>query len=140
LVALFGLCNLVAAFVVGVVGREHYIWAPVCAGFFLVAAVCMTHTVARATKTLRIDVSGPGQLRLTVQQDLRTSEAEDGPAATRVALLPGSTVWPQLMLLLLRSEDGVLTVLPVLRDSVAPQQFRALSVAVRAAGHDTGAP
>jgi toxin CptA len=91
------------------------------------------HTAARRIKTRRIDVSGLGQVRLTVQQELRTKDAAD-ELAMPVALLAGSTVWPQLVLLLLRSESGAPIVLPVLRDSVTPQQFRALSVAVRAAG------
>jgi toxin CptA len=141
LVALFGLSNLVAALVVGVALADHYTLAPLCTGFFLVAAVCMMHSVARAAKTLRIDVSGPGQLRLTVQQELRSNAAGEAPAAIPVSLLAGSTVWPQLMVLLLRSEQGALTVLPILRDSLAPQQFRALAVAVRAGrGRDTGLP
>lgn len=134
----FALANLAAAILAACVLRDRLHAAPLSAIFFLVAAVCLSHAALRKTKTLRIDVSGLGQVRLTVQQDLRTSDAGDGPvagpAATTVAILPGSTVWPHLMLLLLRAERGALTVLPVLRDSLTPQQFRALSVAVRAAG------
>jgi toxin CptA len=130
----FALANLAAAALVGLVLRERYQAAPVSAIFFLVAALCLLHTGARRIKTLRIDVSGLGQVRLTVQQELRTKDASGEPAAMPVALLAGSTVWPHLMLLLLRSGSGALTVLPVLRDSVTPQQFRALSVALRAAG------
>jgi toxin CptA len=134
LVAGFAFANLAAAALVGLVWRERYQGASLSAIFFLVAGLCLLHTAARRIKTRRIDVSGLGQVRLTVQQELRTKDAADEPAAMPVALLAGSTVWPQLMLLLLRSESGAPTVLPVLRDSVPPQQFRALSVAVRAAG------
>lgn len=51
-----------------------------------------------------------------------------------VTLLEGSTVWPQLLLLRLRDDDGVLWRLPVLRDSLPPEQFRALAVALAAIG------
>jgi toxin CptA len=137
----FALANMAAAALVGTVLRERYLGAQLLAIFFLVAALCLSHAAARKIKTLRIDVSGLGQVRLTVQQDLGTNEAGDETTATQVALLAGSTIWPQLMLLLLRSERGALTVLPILRDSLAPQQFRALSVALRAAGgRNTRAP
>ncbi len=63
-----------------------------------------------------------------------------GDAASRqlVLLLPGSTVWPNLLLLLLRdAENAAVTVLPILPDSVAPEQFRKIAVAIRAiAGRD----
>jgi toxin CptA len=134
LVAAFGLCNLGAAFALAVALSERFLLAPFSAAFFLAAAAALLHAAARKRKTLRIDVSGLGDLRLTVQQDLRTNDAECDPATGPVFLSPGSTVWPHLMVLLLRSEGGALTVLPVLRDSVTAQQFRALSVAVRAAG------
>ncbi|HZV64725.1 MAG TPA: protein YgfX [Telluria sp.] len=83
--------------------------------------------------TRRIDISGVGELRLTVQLDLCAAPARGVP----VRLAPGSTLWPQLLLLRLRAEDGALTVLAVLPDSVGPGQFRALAVALRAiAGRD----
>jgi toxin CptA len=133
LTAGFALANLGAAAALAGPLRERFMLAPLCAAFFLVAGLCLLLTALHKIKTRQIDISGLGQLRLTVQQELRTNEA-GGEAATPVTLLAGSTVWPQLMLLLLRSDAGALTVLQVLRDSVAPQQFRALIVAVRAAG------
>jgi toxin CptA len=45
--------------------------------------------------------------------------------------MPGSTLWPGLLLLHLRAEDGVMVVLPVLPDSVSAGLFRPLSVACR---------
>ena len=130
LLVLFGVAQLGAAGMVGVVLRDSFSLALLAALLFLVAAVCLLHSCKIATKTRRIDISGLGQVRLTVQQGKRTSDA----ASVRVSLVPGSTVWPQLMLLLLRTDSGALTVLPVLRDSVTPDQFRALAVAIRAAG------
>jgi toxin CptA len=142
LAAGFALANLGAALGVAGPWRERFLLAPLCVAFFLVAGLCVLHTAVHKVKTRRIDISGLGQLRLTVQQELRTNDAGGEPAAMPVTVLAGSTVWPQLMLLLLRSDAGALMVLPVLRDSLAPQQFRALAVAIRTAGgrDDAGLP
>jgi toxin CptA len=86
----------------------------------------------------RLDISGLGQLRLTVQQEMRAAGAlhvagSSGPTSEGVAvtLLPGATVWPGCILLLLRTAAGKTVALVVLRDSLSPGDFRALSVAVR---------
>lgn len=130
LVACFGACNAAAGIALLFSAGQRFPPAALCSAFFLVAAAFLLYTAARHTKTRRIDISGLGQLRLAVQQGVAPEGAQ---AAVSVSVAPGSTVWPHLLLLLLRTPDGALTVLPVLRDSVTPQQFRALSVAVRAA-------
>lgn len=90
----------------------------------------------------RLDISGLGQLRLTVQQEMRAAGAtgaphvagSSGPTSDGVAvtLLPGATVWPNCILLGLRTAAGKTVALVILPDSVSPGDFRALSVAVRA--------
>jgi toxin CptA len=134
--ALFGACNVAAAFAV-LFPVDRFRLAPLCAAFFLLAAGFLLHSAARPNNTLRIDISGLGQLRLTVQQDLRGRGAH-GQNGVPVMLLSGSTLWPQLLLLRLQTADGAVVVLPVLRDSVTPQQFRALAVALRATAGATG--
>jgi hypothetical protein len=94
----------------------------------------------------RLDISGLGQLRLTVQQEMRPAgaagaphvAASSGPTSEGVAvtLLPGATVWPGCILLRLRTAAGKTVVLVVLRDSMSPGDFRALSVAVRSLAQD----
>ena len=89
----------------------------------------------------RLDISGLGQLRLTVQQEMRPAGAagalhvagSSGPTSEGVAvtLLPGATVWPGCILLRLRTAAGKTVTLVVLPDSMSPGDFRALSVAVR---------
>lgn len=97
------------------------------------AGLALLRTLPGVKTTRRIDISGPGQIRLTVQQDVSGNNESGVP----VSLMPGSTVWPAAMLLLLRDESGRVTVLMVLPDSVAQGGFRALAVAIRAiAGHD----
>ncbi|MDC8758444.1 flagellar hook-length control protein [Janthinobacterium fluminis] len=76
---------------------------------------------ARATKPQRLDISGVGQIRLTVYQG-RTGAA---------TLLPGSTLWPGLLLLRLRCEDGATRSLPLWPGTVGGAAFRPLAVACR---------
>ena len=55
-------------------------------------------------------------------------------------LLAGSTVWPNLLLLRLRLENGRVRTIPVLPDSVSRETFRALQVACRwVASHNNDA-
>jgi hypothetical protein len=70
----------------------------------------------------RLDISGVGQLRLTVYQ-------ENGAP---LRLLEGSTLWPGLLLLRLGGDDGDVRLLLVLPDSVTRADWRVLSLACRA--------
>jgi toxin CptA len=136
LVAAYGLTNVAAAVAAGLLVPDRLAYAPLSTAFFLCAGGFLLHGCTTLTKTRRIDISGVGQLRLTVQQDMRTRTADNdaGVAGVPVVLLPGTTIWPVVMLLRLQSEQGAVTLLAVLRDSVAPGEFRALAVAVAAIG------
>jgi toxin CptA len=100
------------------------------AGCCLLAAAGALCSRAGAGNTRRVDISGLLEIRVTVQQnvEMRTNSAH----GALMHLMQGSTVWPSVMLLLLRADDGSVTVLTVMPDSVAPDQFRALAVAIRA--------
>ena len=93
----------------------------------LLAGVVLAASLARGRKVRRIDISGLGQLRVTVQQRVGSNQTRTDLAE----LLSGSTVWPGLMVLRLRRADGVVGALTLLPDSVEPGQFRRLSVAIR---------
>ncbi|MFS2003447.1 hypothetical protein ACEN9F_07425 [Duganella sp. CT11-25] len=71
----------------------------------------------------RLDISGVGQVRLTVYQQ----------TGAPLRLLDGTTLWPGLLLLRLGGADGGGHVLVVLPDSVARPERRALALACRAA-------
>ena len=71
----------------------------------------------------RLDISGVGQVRLTVYQQ----------AGAVLRLLDGTTLWPGLLVLRLGGDDGRARALVVLPDSVAPPDRRALALACRAA-------
>ena len=95
-------------------------------------------------KPVRIDISGGGGIRLTVYQQLEVARhaAPAGPAGDAghaARLLPGSTLWPWLLILRLRCQDGEGQQAPgrvhwlvVLPDSAAADVRRRLALAVRA--------
>ena len=123
----FGAVNLGAALALGfgLAGPFRLPMVGACA--CLLAGAALAAVLARSRTVRRIDISGLGQLHVTVQQgtgshQIRTDLTE---------LLSGSTVWPGLMVLRLRRADGVVGALTLLPDSVEPGQFRRLSVAIR---------
>ncbi len=79
----------------------------------------------RKQKMVRLDISDSGKiiLRVPVFNSLNFE-------SLNVKLLGRSTLWPQLMLLSLRSDDGQIWVLPILRDGVDVDTFRKLSIAL----------
>ena len=114
---------------------ERFAWDGASACAPLLAAVGVARAArafAAAATARRIDISGVGQLRLTVQQGMEG-------AATTLTLLPGATVWPGCMLLRLRGEDGLVRPLLLMPDSVSAGEYRALAVAVRTLASGAGA-
>lgn len=101
----------------------------------LVSAIFGIVGLLRIAKARQIDISGLGQIRVTVYRtggsECRDNGSETAARRDRFALMPGSTLWPRLLVLLLRGAEGRVLVLPVLPDSVAPEVFRALSLACR---------
>jgi len=91
-----------------------------CYGLALPALVLLA-AVRREANCTALDISGVGEIRLTVYQQ-----------QCRVRLAPGCTAWPGLLVLHLAQEDGRRHCLPLLRDSVAPGDWRRLQVAIRA--------
>lgn len=101
----------------------------------LIDSTAILHAIATVR---RIDISGVGQIRLTVQQELGKGVPAAGNAepGSPMTLLPGATVWPCCILLRLRAADGVTWPLVLLPDAVGAGQYRALAVAVRALAND----
>jgi hypothetical protein len=126
----FGASLLLAALAVALEGPLRFTAGPAVPGALLFAGLCVLHAAALPATVHRIDISGPGQIRLTVQQDVGTQARGGVP----VALLPGSTLSPRLLLLRLgEAGGGPCRHLAVLPDSVAPEAFRGLVVAFGAA-------
>jgi hypothetical protein len=135
----FGASLLAAACAAGCFAPVQFTAGPAVALALLFAGVCVTHAALGPAMVHRIDISGPGQLRLTVQQGVRP----DKSAALPARLLPGSTLWPRLLLLRLETVDEGrrrrVCRVAVLPDSVSPEAFRALAVAFGAGGGATAA-
>lgn len=102
-------------------------------GIFL--AVFGFYHGVRYRKPLHIDITGTGQIRIAPVNADKPCTRTNGPHVsadgTVVRLLESSAIWPQLLLLRLQTEAGETIDLPILRDSVSPQGFRALSAAFR---------
>jgi hypothetical protein len=91
----------------------------------------------------RLDISGLGQVRVTVQREMRLDGHSTGLCLANssfnglqeegelVTLLPGAIVWPHCMVLRVRSVDRATVPLVLLRDSMKSSEFRALAVVVR---------
>jgi toxin CptA len=122
-----GAANLAVAVALGAGFVRPFCLPLAGAGGCALAGVLILCSLAPARKVRRIDISGLGQLRLTVQQDIGAHGAQAAP----LRLLPDSTLWPGLMLLRLRGADGAVHHLALLPDSVEAGQFRRLSVAIR---------
>jgi toxin CptA len=88
----------------------------------------LLHGCTRLDKTHRIDVSGTGAIRLTVQQKVGAGALASNGIV--VMLLPETLVWPHILLLHLGDAQGKRTVVPVLRDSLPPPDYRVLRVAI----------
>lgn len=121
----FACLNFMAGLHLAAGGAGAFRHAPLLAAVCLLAAAVLLAPGAAGSDMRRIDISGVGQIRLTVQQDMGLA----GGDGALVDLLPGSTIWPGMLVLRLGAE-GAAEVLLVLPDSVQGDQFRGVAVAV----------
>ncbi|MBW8898208.1 MAG: hypothetical protein JF619_08880 [Massilia sp.] len=148
-----GLALCASAVAVGLLAPERFLCPPLVALALAGAGVAVLAAAAVHAKTHRIDISGTGDLRVTVQQGVGGREGEkraDGdpsggdpsggdpsggePSGGRTVLLPGSVVWPMLMLLRHAPPGAGPRVVAVWRDSVDADAWRALAVALAVVG------
>jgi len=145
---LFGcaLAQAGAALAVGLLAPARFPGAPWLALVLAGTAVVLMRAAAQSPKTHRIDISGTGELRLTVQQNVcldgGDSAMSAAAAATPALLLPGSVVWPVLAVLRVADPGAparaLPQVIPVWRDSVDPHAWRGLMVALGVIGRRAG--
>jgi toxin CptA len=142
LLAGWGLAQCAAAWAVGWAASARFAAAAPIAALLAGAGLVLAGAALRRPKMHRIDISGTGELRVTVQQDLRmprpVRQALAADVADRddaaLALLPGSVLWPGLMVLRLGAAGQPARVLAVWRDSVDVHAWRALAVALAVIG------
>ncbi len=99
-------------------------------GCILAAAVALA-MVLRDRKVIWLHISGTGQIRV-VEHLVQSARAKPQVMKAGLAqLLAGSTIWPGMLFLRLRLENGKTRTIPILPDSVSEDTFRSLSVACR---------
>lgn len=126
--AAFALAACAAAVLAALVQAPRFQLPRVIGLACLGVAGLAARAASRPATTRVLDVSGLGALRLSVQR----CDGPVSPDGQALQLLPGSTLWSGVLILLLRpAGGGALSVLLILPDSVAPGQFRQLGVALR---------
>lgn len=128
--ATYGAASLAVALVVLAAAPGAFRAPWLVAACCLLAAMAAVAGLAAVGNKRRIDISGVGEMRVTVQQKLRETGMQNMPCK----LLPGSAVWPGLLMLRVRGDDGTVAVVAVFADSVSAEEFRAIAVAIRAIG------
>jgi toxin CptA len=136
-----GLASGASAVAVGLLTPEHFLCSPLVALALAGAGAAVLAAAAGHAKTHQIDISGTGDLRVTVQQGVGGRDAGQMGEPTgharqsvRAVLLPGSVVWPMLMLLRHAVPGARARVVAVWRDSVDADTWRALAVALAVVG------
>jgi len=146
LLACWALAQCAAAVAVGFVAPVRFAGAAWIAALLACAGLVLASAALRRPKTHRIDISGTGELRVTVQQNvgapgpvrLARSKCIAGSEDSPLVLLPGSVLWPGLMVLRLGASGvaphAASSWLPVWRDSLEVDTWRALAVALAVIG------
>lgn len=143
----FAICAIAVS--VSVLVGTEFVGAPLSFSNVIIVILCAAASgiggftmLCRRNEIYRIDISGIGQIRLTildalpikspVMDEVSLSDGDEFQwRGGIVCLLENSTIWPHLLLLRLRSEDGNITFVSVLPDCVSKASFRKLSVACR---------
>ncbi|SDE47655.1 toxin CptA [Massilia sp. PDC64] len=123
-----GLALYAAALATGLAVPGHVRFAPLVVLALAGAGSAVLGAAVLPSKTHRIDISGTGDLRVTVQQGVGL------PPEGNAVLLPGSVIWPMLMVLRHAAPGTGPRVLCVWRDSVDAAVWRALAVALAVVG------
>jgi toxin CptA len=124
----YGLALLASAPAVGLAAPAYVRFAPFVAAALAAAGGAVLRAAVLHPKTHQIDISGTGDLRVTVQQGVGL------PPEGNAVLLHGSVMWPMLMVLRHAAPGTGPRVLCVWRDGVDAAAWRALAVALAVVG------
>lgn len=128
-----GLAQCMAALAVWLHAPERFVPASAVAFALTCAGLALLGAAIARPKTYRLDISGTGALRVTVQQDVGGRDGGDSGSGDAV-LLPGSVIWPVWMGLRYAAPGMTPRVLQAWRDGVDAAAWRALTVALAVAG------
>lgn len=119
----------------GYVGDLPVLVRMLVGGCIIFLAVFGVYHGVRHRKIIHIDISGEGRFRLAQLDSAgpctNTNRPHVGGIGQVVRLSGNSTLWPYLLLLRLQADNGKITTVPILPDSVSRDSFRALAVACR---------
>lgn len=119
----------------GWVGDLSLLFRLIAVSISIFIACCAFSRLATNRKSLHIDISDIGQIRLAEHNELAAvlaGGASQPPIFGEVLQLQrSSTLWSNLLLLRLQNLDQKVKTLPILPDCVGSDSFRALSTACR---------
>jgi len=123
------------------VGQLSFIFRIALAATCIFVAILAFWLMLHNRKAVWLHISGTGQIRLVEHHVAARAKLSAQVMRGGLAqLLAGSTVWPNLLLLRLRLENGRVRTIVVLPDSVSKETFRALQVACRWVASHNGNP
>lgn len=134
----YGLCAVLAAFPLA--GGHALGWPAALASAS--GGVLLLALLSCRRKPLTLDISPVGQIRLAEHKEKRAEAADERRGVSRPAplplstaplrLLPGSTLWPSLLVLRLSDGQGRVSAVLVQRGRFGSAAFRELAVACQA--------
>ena len=97
---------------------------------FLVACF-LIFSYFRSRKTLLIDISGNGQIRLKEYRRSVSKPSTEDVRFSAYSEIWESTVWPTFMILQLKAENGKKAKVLICRDCLKKEQFKSLYTSIR---------
>lgn len=140
LAGMIAVMSIVIALVGGAIGFGLVEDFPLVARFSLFVVIGFLSSFGfyhgmKHRKTIQLDISGVGQVRMTNVAPKAPCMNTNWPHVRTTGevcrLMPDSTLWPFLILLRLKTEEGRTLTVTILPDCVPSSDFRALSVAFR---------
>ena len=133
----FALFFLLTGILVGLGRMDHFasITRQLLALLLVFASFLLIFSYFRSRKTLRIDISGNGQIRLKeYRRSVSKPSSQDANSYAFMEsweLAEDSTVWPTLLILRLNAGNGKKAKVLICPDSMRKEQFKSLYTSIR---------
>lgn len=105
-------------------------WKWIMVPLFILSGIFLVYHGLRVRKTLWLDISGNGQIRLREYRgygsDAAADEMDSCAGSDVLTMAENSTIWSWLLILCLMSDSGRIIRIPIFFDSMRPDEFRAL--------------
>ena len=134
-IAMVSLCLSIGLyFAVGMNGSIPIVARVVIPLFSLCGAIAVCSWIKSYRLPYRIDILESGHVRFFPSGTLAQKDVlvtDDGTDDAFFHVLPTSTTWSSMLVLNLRSDDGLAATAVILPDCLTPESFREISVACR---------